>query len=135
MIISHSARETEEFGAQFACELKSGDVVALEGQLGSGKTHLVKGIARGLGITTEVTSPTFTLLHEYEGGRLPLYHFDFYRLRNEEELPALGFDEYVFGRGITVIEWADRFPGVLPPQTRLVRLRSDDGTKRQISVD
>src|SRR5580704_11711709 len=95
--------ETLEFGEQLARELQRGDVIALSGELGAGKTALVKGLARGLGIALDVTSPTFTLIHEYKGGRLPLYHIDLYRIRGEKEAIALGLDEYLPGDGVTVI--------------------------------
>jgi tRNA threonylcarbamoyladenosine biosynthesis protein TsaE len=122
MFISNSAAKTEEAGARLARNLRAGDIIALAGDLGSGKTQLVKGIARGLGSGSAVTSPTFTLVHEYSDGRLPLYHFDFYRLENVNDLRALGFDEYVFGDGVTVIEWADKFPNAIPPRARWIKI-------------
>ncbi len=132
MIISRHVAETELAGESLAGKLKAGDVVALSGDLGAGKTHFVKGIARGLGIAGDVTSPTFTLVHEYQGGRLPLYHFDFYRVENEEAARLLGLDEYIFGDGVTVIEWADRFPAVLPATVRSVRLSGEGENVRRI---
>jgi tRNA threonylcarbamoyladenosine biosynthesis protein TsaE len=132
MFTSNSVAETEEAGAQRARKLRAGDVLALVGDLGSGKTHFVKGIARGLGAKDAVTSPTFTLVHEYSGGRLPLYHFDFYRLASIDALRTIGFDEYIFGDGISVIEWADRFPNAIPPQARWVTLSIASGNIRHI---
>ena len=88
------------------------------GDLGAGKTHFVKGLAVGLNSEAAVTSPTFTLIHEYVGGRLPLYHFDFYRLEDEDEALKIGLDEYLQGDGVCVIEWADKFPGLLPAETQ-----------------
>src|SRR5258707_12703275 len=108
MIISHTPAETMEFGRQLATTLRPGDVIALTGDLGAGKTCLVKGIAAGLGITQDVTSPTFTLIHEYRGGRLPLAHVDLYRLNDELEAINIGIEDYLNGAGLTVIEWAER---------------------------
>jgi tRNA threonylcarbamoyladenosine biosynthesis protein TsaE len=133
MFTSNSVAETEEAGVQFARELRAGDVLALVGDLGSGKTHFVKGIARGLGAKEAVTSPTFTLVHEYSGGRLPVYHFDFFRLVDVNALRTIGFDEYIFsGDGISVIEWADKFPDVIPPGARWIKLIITSGNTRRI---
>jgi tRNA threonylcarbamoyladenosine biosynthesis protein TsaE len=134
MFTSNSVAETEEAGAQLARDLRAGEVIALVGDLGSGKTQLVKGIARGLGSGVAVTSPTFTLVHEYSDGRLPLYHFDFYRLENADALRALGFDEYVFGDGVTVIEWADKFPDAIPPRARWIKIGIISPEMRQIDL-
>jgi tRNA threonylcarbamoyladenosine biosynthesis protein TsaE len=132
MFTSNSTAETEEAGAQFAQTLRRGDVLALVGDLGAGKTQLVKGIARGLGSQDPVTSPTFTLVHEYSRGSLPLYHFDFYRLENADALRGIGFDEYIFGDGVSVIEWADRFPGAIPPRARWIRINLTSSNTRDI---
>jgi tRNA threonylcarbamoyladenosine biosynthesis protein TsaE len=94
--------------------LQPGEVLALAGDLGSGKTQFVKGLVAGLGSAVTVTSPTFTLIHEYPDGRLPVYHFDFYRLGNRTDAVRLGLDDYFFGDGISVVEWADRFPDLIP---------------------
>ncbi len=117
-IISKSAEDTIAHGQATAAALRRGDVLALCGDLGAGKTHFVKGLATGLTTNAAVTSPTFTLIHEYLGGRLPLYHFDFYRLEGEDETLRIGLDEYLDGDGVCVIEWADKFPALLPPHTR-----------------
>ena len=132
MFTSNGTPETEEAGAQLAQALRAGDILALVGDLGAGKTRLVKGIARGLGSREPVTSPTFTLIHEYGGGCLPLYHFDFYRLENIDALRGIGFDEYVFGDGISVIEWADRFPQAIPPRARWIKINIISGNSREI---
>ena len=108
-------------------------MIALVGELGAGKTQFVKGFANGLGYAGEVTSPTFTLIHEYLGGRLPLYHFDFYRLENEAEAVGLGIEEYLLGDGACVIEWADRFPALLPANTRWFDLRILPDERREIA--
>ena len=119
-----------ELGRTEAAQLRRGDVLALCGELGAGKTHFVKGVADGLATTTEITSPTFTLIHEYIGGRLPLYHFDFYRLEDEDEALKIGLDEYLDGDGVCVIEWADKFPGLLPVHTRWLHFsHREDGAR------
>ncbi len=105
--ISKNEKQTEELGLRLAEGLKAGTVIALIGDLGSGKTALTKAIAKGLGIEQQVTSPTFTIIQEYSGGRLPLYHFDVYRLEDEEDMYELGYEEYFYGDGVCVIEWAD----------------------------
>ncbi len=104
-------------GAELAAGLESGAVLALEGGLGAGKTHFTKGVAAGLGYRGEVTSPTFNLAHEYRGGRLPLFHFDFYRMDTEDEVLRIGWDEYLDEAAVVVVEWPDKFPGLLPPGT------------------
>lgn len=112
--ISNSAVDTEEAGRRFASKVEKGAVLALKGDLGSGKTHFTKGFVKGVGSEKRVTSPTFTILHEYDGGRFPIYHFDFFRLEDPESVLRLGLDEYLFGQGVSVIEWADRFPDLIP---------------------
>ncbi len=134
MFISASGAETEAAGAGVASKLKSGDVLALVGDLGAGKTQFVKGLVRGVGSNDAATSPTFTLLHEYRGGRLPIYHFDFYRLESAEALCAIGFEEYIFGDGISVIEWADRFADSIPPQARWVKFEIVSAEVRAIDL-
>jgi len=107
------------------------------GGLGAGKTQVVKGLAAGLGYQGEVTSPTFTLVHEYSGPdmRLPLFHFDFYRLDSADAVLGLGWDEYVEAGGICAVEWADLFPALMPPATRWWRLTIDpDGTRRAEAI-
>jgi tRNA threonylcarbamoyladenosine biosynthesis protein TsaE len=131
-IISHSAEETFRAGCAEAERLRGGDVLALTGELGAGKTQWVKGLAAGLGSDATVTSPTFTLIHEYGGGRLPLYHVDCYRLEKPEELLAIGMDDYMDGRGVLVIEWADKFPELMPATARWVRFKIGEGDEREI---
>jgi len=114
--------ETGAFGAKLAESLKAGDIIALIGDLGTGKTALTKYIAEGLLIREEVTSPTFTLINEYKSGRLPLYHFDVYRLSGEEEMYGLGYEEYFYGSGVTIIEWADKIPGLIPEESTVIRI-------------
>ena len=114
---SGSARATEQFAARLAPRLKPGDVLGLVGDLGAGKTCFVRGLARGLGVPADipVTSPTFTMMNEYMG-QLAIYHFDWYRVSDVEELEAMGYRDFVGGDGIAVIEWADRVPSALPAQ-------------------
>jgi tRNA threonylcarbamoyladenosine biosynthesis protein TsaE len=131
---TRSLAETLEFGGRLARELQPGDVIALSGELGAGKTALVKGIARGLGITVEVTSPTFTLIHEYGGGRLPLFHVDLYRLDSVPQALAVGIEDYLNGRGVTVIEWAERIAPLLPPHTTRIRIESTGEDTRRIEI-
>jgi tRNA threonylcarbamoyladenosine biosynthesis protein TsaE len=129
---SASLQETAAFASEWARQLCRNDVVALVGDLGAGKTHFVKGLLHGLGSRDEATSPTFTLVHEYAGGRLPVFHFDFYRLRSVREIDELGFDEYLKDAGVCVVEWADRFPQFLPDRTRWLRFEILDETHRLI---
>jgi tRNA threonylcarbamoyladenosine biosynthesis protein TsaE len=124
-IISHSAAETEALGETWGRAAESGWVIGLSGGLGAGKTQLVRGLARGLGSPARVHSPTFTLLVEYAGGRVPLVHLDLYRLETRGQIAAAGLEEYLERpRGVTVVEWAERwFDGNAPPGTRLRRVR------------
>ena len=115
--------ETRSLGLKLAESLVPGSVVALTGDLGAGKTTFTKAVAQGLGVRATVSSPTFTIVQEYDDGRLPLYHFDMYRVNSEEDLFELGFDEYIHGRGVCLIEWADLLPeGLLPEGTIHVHL-------------
>lgn len=114
--------ETKKFGKKLADHLKPNDILALTGDLGTGKTTLTKAIAEGLGVRENITSPTFTIVKEYHSGRLPLFHFDVYRLESGEELLAIGGDEYFSRGGVCVIEWADKVAEVLPDETKLIAL-------------
>jgi len=128
-----SAEETKRIGARLGQALQPGDVLALCGPLGSGKTVLVQGLARGLGTNPGVlvTSPSFVILHEYPG-RLPLYHFDFYRLGKEREVHELGFEEYFDGDGVCAVEWADKFPGLFGARTLWLEFQRSDESQRRI---
>jgi len=134
MIISRSAAETIAFGRRLAESFVRGDVIALTGDLGAGKTCLVKGIAAGLGVTQEVTSPTFTIIHEYRSGTLPLAHIDLYRLNSDREALNIGIEDYLNDNGITVIEWAERIESLLPAHTKRIRLAVVDENSRSIEV-
>ena len=109
----NSVQDTIKFGEKFGKLLISGDIIFLNGDLGAGKTTLSKSIGEGLGVQEYITSPTFTLINEYEG-RLPLYHFDLYRLDSYEELEELGVEDYFYGNGVCLIEWAEKFSEDLP---------------------
>ena len=111
-LISHSPAETEALGAEWGRVAERGLVIGLSGELGAGKTQLVKGLAHGLGITTRVHSPTFTLVNEYGGGRLSLFHLDLYRLEQPEQILAAGLDDYLRPDGVAVIEWVERWPAL-----------------------
>ena len=106
-IVTRTAGETLDLGRKFASVLRRRDVVALYGVLGSGKTQFAKGVCLGLGVRDHVLSPSFTILNEYVEGKYPVYHFDFYRLRSLDELAEIGFEEYLFGDGVCLVEWAD----------------------------
>ena len=110
--ISHSPAETESLGEAWGRESQSGFVIALTGDLGAGKTQLVRGLARGLGFTGRIHSPTFTLVNVYAGGRLPLFHLDLYRLETLGQIHGAGVDEYLQPEGVAVIEWAERLAGL-----------------------
>jgi tRNA threonylcarbamoyladenosine biosynthesis protein TsaE len=134
IFISNSAAETESLGHQFAGIVKTGDVFALTGDLGTGKTQFVKGLAAGLGAMTPATSPTFTLIHEYSGGRFSIYHFDFFRVEDRPAAERLGLDEYFFGDGVSVIEWADRFRELIPEHARWISFETKSETQRAITI-
>jgi tRNA threonylcarbamoyladenosine biosynthesis protein TsaE len=134
MITSQSVAETIEIGRSLAQQFRGGEVFALHGDLGAGKTCLVKGIALGLGITQDITSPTFTLINEYPTGRLPLYHIDLYRLDSPQDAINIGIEDYLTPTGITVIEWAEKISDLLPPHTRHIRLALIGENSRQIEL-
>lgn len=113
--LSRSTRETEEFAAAFAEKLRPGDVIACRGGMGAGKTAFARGLARGLGLTDEVSSPTFALVHEYTHGNISLYHFDMYRVSGFDELYSTGFFDYLEQDGVLYIEWSENIEGALPP--------------------
>lgn len=123
-ITTYSSEETKEFGAKLGALLEAGDIVCLVGDLGTGKTALTNGIAAGLGIKGYITSPTFTIVNEYMG-RIPLYHFDVYRITDSEEMFEIGFEEYINGNGAVVIEWADQIRDILPKDYLWVNVRKD----------
>ena len=127
MFISHSPAETESLGESWGRDAQSGLVIALSGDLGAGKTQLVRGLARGLGVMTRVHSPTFTLVNEYNGGRLKLFHLDLYRLETPEQLYSAGIEEFLKPDGVAVIEWAERLEDG--------RWKMEDGTLRKVRIE
>jgi tRNA threonylcarbamoyladenosine biosynthesis protein TsaE len=130
--VSSNPEETRLIASEIVRDAPASTVLSLSGDLGAGKTEFVKGLALGLGIDGEVTSPTFTILHEYRGGRLPLFHMDFYRLREERELDEISFDEYLRVGGICAIEWGEKFQNRLPPDTLKVVFSIHPGDRREI---
>ncbi len=132
---SSSPEATFEYGRTLGGLLQTGDVIALRGDLGAGKTCFVQGVSMGAGVRdrSQITSPTFTLIQEYQG-RLPIYHFDVYRLNREEDLYELGFEEYFYGAGITLIEWAERISSLLPDEHLAVYLHIEPDLTRRICL-
>lgn len=128
-IITNSEERTKEIASTLGSYVKSGDVITLEGDLGSGKTTFTKGLAAGLGIKRNVTSPTFTIIKEYNG-RIPLYHMDVYRLEHSDE--DIGFTEYFDGNGVTVVEWAKFIEDFMPNQYLVIKIEVIDDTSRKI---
>ncbi|MGL4484483.1 MAG: tRNA (adenosine(37)-N6)-threonylcarbamoyltransferase complex ATPase subunit type 1 TsaE [Anaerovoracaceae bacterium] len=141
-MITNNLKETEEFGIQLGKNAEPGHVIALIGDLGTGKTELTKGIAKGLGVTENITSPTFTIIKEYEG-RLPLYHFDIYRLGEEGLMDAaitaledLGYEEYFYGQGVCVVEWADKALKLLPASAKIIKIEyGENENQRQYTTE
>ena len=134
-VITNSAAETRELGKRLAEKLKAGDVILLEGDLGAGKSEFARGVANGLGVTETVTSPSFTILNVYESGKLPLYHFDWYRLESSEELYELGMDEYLGGNGIALVEWPAQCPDAVPEECLRIRITATGENSRQIETE
>ncbi len=128
-----SVRETYEIAASLAACLQPGDIVCLHGDLGAGKTHFVKGIAASFGINPDtVSSPTFTLIHEYREGQVPVFHFDFYRLKSEEEALDIGAEEYFYSDGICFVEWPEKALGIIPKDALWIDIKHMGDNQRQI---
>lgn len=133
-ILSKSTDQTIKVGERLAKHLHKGDILCLEGELGSGKTTLIKGVAKGLKIASEkVTSPTFVLMNAYEG-RLPLYHFDLYRLEEIHEISSIGYEDFLYGHGVAVIEWAERLGNLAPKEYLRVELKHQGENERLIKL-
>ena len=133
LIVSNSPDDTLRLGEKWGREAKPGWVIGLTGDLGAGKTQLVKGIARGLGIASRIQSPTFTLIHEYRDGRLPLYHIDLYRLDTPQQVFAAGLEEYFRqSDGVTIVEWAERYP---LKEYRRARIETSGESQRRITYE
>lgn len=122
---TYSAEETEELGVRLGRHAEPGEVYTLVGDLGVGKTTLTQGIAKGLGITEPVSSPTFTIVQVYEEGRMPFYHFDVYRIGDIEEMDEIGYEDYFYGNGLTMIEWADLIREILPGDRKEITIEKD----------
>ena len=120
-----SEGETEKIGEQLAKNAKPGDVFCLKGNLGAGKTVFARGFARGLGISADITSPTFTILNEYQGQKHCLYHFDLYRLKDPGELFGIGYEEYFYGNGVSLVEWPEIAEGLIPEDATLITIEAD----------
>ncbi len=134
-VLVSSAESMVELGRDISQALRGGEVLGLVGDLGAGKTHLVRGILEGLGAGNPAASPTFSLVHEHNDGRLPVAHFDFYRMKSEDEALGMGWDEYLAGGAVLLVEWADRFDGVLmPADTRWLVLRHVSATQRSVML-
>lgn len=133
-VLTHSPTETEQVGQALAAQLTAGTVLALRGDLGAGKTAFTRGLARGLGYSGAVTSPTFTIVNEYEGGRLPLFHFDLYRLSSPDELWDIGWEDYLDRGGVCAVEWSERAEELLSGAVTVTLRRVDDST-REITVE
>ena len=125
VIETHDPEETFEVGRTIGMNAKPGQIYTLTGDLGVGKTVFTQGVAAGLGITEPVSSPTFTIIQEYEDGRLPFYHFDVYRIGDLEEMEEIGYDDYFFGQGICLIEWAELIEEILPEKRIEVTIEKD----------
>ena len=130
-----SVAETETLGARLGAVLAPGSVVAYVGDLGMGKTAFTRGLAVGLGYQGRVTSPTFTIVNEYDGGRLPLFHFDMYRLRSADDLFDIGWEDYLARNGVCVVEWSENVTEALPPDTIWVRIERESDTDRHITIE
>lgn len=133
--IMNDEADTAAFGAKLAETLQAGDVVGLVGDLGTGKTALTKSIARALGVQELITSPTFTIVQEYHDGKLPLYHFDVYRIGDVEEMYEIGYEEYFFGKGVCIVEWADLIEEIMPEDGILIEIEcGEEETQRRYVV-
>lgn len=124
--------ETENFGIELGADAKAGDVIALIGDLGTGKTTLTKYIAKGLGVSETITSPTFNIIKEYRSGRLPLFHFDVYRIGDVDEMFELGYEEYFFGEGVCVVEWADVIEDIIPEDALVIHITGGIGEEERV---
>ena len=134
--ITSSEGETEDLGRRLGQRLEPGAVIAFTGGLGAGKTAFVRGLARGLGITDRVTSPTFTIVNEYEGGRLPLFHFDMYRLGSSEELFEIGWEDYLARRGVCAVEWSENVADALEEDAIRIEIgRGETDSWRVIRIE
>ena len=135
MLISTSVAQTQKIGAALSTQLEPNDVLILLGDMGAGKSEFTRGLARGLGVTGYVTSPTFTIMQLHDSGRLPLYHFDWYRLNGVDELYEMGMDEYLGGDGVAVVEWPSQCPEAIPETHLAVHLTPVGDSEREITFE
>ena len=134
-VLTESSKETKKLGESIGKKLSYGSIIALTGELGSGKTTLIQGIGEGIGTTSMIKSPSFTIIHEYPGP-IPLYHFDLYRLRDEQEIVSLGYEEYFYKReGIVVIEWAEKIKNFLPTEYLNINIQMLSLSERKINLE
>ena len=133
--IAATEEEMMELGRQCGVQASAGEVWWLSGDLGAGKTHWTKGFVAGVGSDASVTSPTFGLVHEYPGGKAPVFHFDFYRIESAEELLGLGWDDYLERGGIVVVEWAEKFPDLMPSGSKQVTITTLEDGGRQVTFN
>ncbi|HPV84659.1 MAG TPA: tRNA (adenosine(37)-N6)-threonylcarbamoyltransferase complex ATPase subunit type 1 TsaE [Sedimentibacter sp.] len=133
-IIANNLKDTEKLGRIIAKCAEKGTVICLDGELGAGKTSLARFIAKELGVKDYIVSPTFTIIKEYEG-RLPFYHMDVYRIDSEDDMYDLGYDEYIYSEGVTVIEWSKLIEGILPEERINIEIKRINDTKREINID
>ena len=132
---TYSPEETRALGRRLARQLCAGDVLLLWGNLGAGKSEMTRGIAEGLGVSGPVTSPSFTIMNMYDDGRVPLYHFDWYRLESAEELYEMGMEEYLGGDGVAVVEWPSQCPEAIPETHLAIRLEPSGENEREITFE
>lgn len=133
--LSSSAAETAKFAQEFAKTLQGGEVIAFRGSMGMGKTHFTRGLAQGLGFKGDVSSPTFAIVNEYRGGRLPLFHFDMYRIENWEDLDSCGFFDYMNEKGVIACEWSENIAAALDDNTIYITIEKTGDTSRKITVE
>ncbi len=133
-LTTHSSEETIALGEILGAMLKPGDVLAMRGTLAAGKTTITKGIAKALGVTDNITSPTFCIISEYEGAKMPLYHMDVYRLDNAEDFINLGVDDLIYGNGVSIIEWSEKIQSELPKKTITVQITPNEDSTRTIEL-
>lgn len=133
--ISNSPEESEEFAFRIAKTLRGGTVIAFQGGMGMGKTHFTRGLARGLGFKDDVSSPTFAIINEYRGGRLPLFHFDMYRIESWEDLDSCGFFDYMNENGVIAVEWSENIAAALPDDTVYITIEKLGENSRKITIE
>lgn len=132
---THNAEQTISLGTKIGALLTPGDVIAMTGTLAAGKTTITKGIAQSLGVTENITSPTFCLISEYEGSKIPLYHMDVYRLDGAEDFVNLGVDDMLYGNGVCIIEWSEKIQSEIPAKAIRLDIQATGSEERTITID